>query len=377
MSYQKKIIDSEDLYDVSGFFNLSTAKYSGSIPFQFTDDSFKRVRAFGLAGMVCACSAVSLCMNFLEGGSIFVYPLMGILLAGIGSFFIVSRKKGYESLVSIILWTLLMFLGFFIIFFDKTPDHRSLFWITVLPPTCILTMGLRKGSILFVFFMSMLMMFFFTPLSHLVNRPIDLGTQLRLLASMLGCFAVVSIVEYARSKTYEALQNAVMHIGQTSLTDTLTGLGNRRYFDKFLEWVMANAQRTGQEYSLAIIDIDHFKRINDTFGHDVGDEVLIHLAEHLRKQIRLGDSLFRWGGEEFMLVMPHCNHTEAEIAAERFRLYIQDSPYCYGTEKIYLTISLGIYSGTEHVSPKIPLTMADQCLYHAKSSGRNRFFISK
>ncbi len=377
MSYKKKVLETEKLYNVADFFNLSAGKYTGAIPFQFTDDSFKRVRALGLAGMVFVCSAVSLLINVFEGGSVFIYPLLLTFAAGTFSLFGLVYKKGYETLISVFLWTLLMLLGFFIIFYDTTPDHRSLFWITVLPPTCILTMGLRKGSLFFVFFMAMLMMFFFTPLNNLVDSPIELGTQIRLLASMTGCFAVVSVVEYARSRTYDALQNAVMHIGQTSLTDALTGLGNRRYFDKFLEWVMANTQRSGQEYSLAIIDIDHFKRINDTFGHDVGDEVLKHLAEHLQKQIRLGDSLFRWGGEEFMLVMPHCTHKEAEIAAERFRLYIQESPYCYGNEKIFLTISLGIYSGSEHVDSKIPLTMADQCLYQAKSSGRNRFFISK
>ncbi len=376
MSYSKDNSNTDNAYDVADFFSLTAGKYEGSLPLRFTQDAFERFRVYVLGCMVFFCSAVSLIMNFFEGSVIFLYPVLTTCALGAGSLIFLYFKKGYESFISVLLWTTLMLLGFYIIFSDQSSDHRSLLWINMMPPTVILTAGLRKGSILFVFFISMLMMFFFTPLSNLVENPVELGMQLRLLTTMTGCFAVVACVEYARSRTYKALQNAVMHIGQTSLTDPLTGLGNRRYFDKFLEWVMANAQRSGRDYAVALVDIDHFKRINDTFGHDLGDEVLKHLATQLQRHIRIGDLLFRWGGEEFMIVMPHCNSVEAEVAAERIRANIQETPFCFGSEKIYLTLSLGVYSGSEIVDPKVPMSIADQCLYKAKSGGRNKFFIN-
>ncbi len=371
--------DSSDVgksYNIADFFSMAEGKNVGNLPVSLSENTFERVRTFVLNAMVCACAGLSFIMNLTEGSSVFVYPLLLLLLTSIATFFCLITGKCKDVYVSVLLWIMLMLLGLFIIVFDQSPDHRSLLWVNIFPPICILTMGLRMGSILFLSFLALLMMLFFTPLRNVVLNPIELGTQVRLLICMAGSFVLVACIEYARSRTYKALQNAVMHIGQTSLTDALTGLGNRRYFDKFLEWIMANAQRAGQSYAVLLLDIDHFKRVNDTFGHDLGDEVLKHLAAELKKQIRTADMLFRWGGEEFVIVMPHCTSLEAEIAAERFRVHIQRTPYCFSTEKLYLTISLGIYSGLESNDAKLPMAIADQCLYKAKSGGRNMFFIN-
>ncbi len=376
MLHQDKPLEVEKSYNIADFFSMSEAKGVGGLPVSLSENTFERVRTFVLNGMVCACSGLSFIMNLTERDSVFLYPLFFILLISLGSFFCLVKEKCKDVYVSVLLWVMLMLLGLFIVIFDQSPDHRSLLWVNIFPPICILTMGLRMGSILFLTFLALLMMLFFTPLSNLAINPIEFGTQLRLLICMSGSFILVACIEYARSRTYKALQNAVMHIGQTSLTDALTGLGNRRYFDKFLEWVMANTHRTGQNYAVALLDIDHFKRVNDTFGHDLGDEVLKHLAVELKKQIRTADMLFRWGGEEFVIVMPHCTAVEAEIAAERFRLHIQKTPFHFSSEKLYLTISLGIYAGNESSDSKLPMSIADQCLYKAKSSGRNIFFIN-
>ncbi len=376
MLHQNSPPENSKVYNIADFFSMSEGKTPGSLPVSLTENSFERVRTFVLNGMVCACSGMSFLMNLAEKDSVFLYPLLFVLLASIGTFYCLVKERCKDLHISVILWVMLMLLGLFIVMFDESPDHRSLLWVNIFPPICILTMGLRMGSILFISFLALLMMLFFTPLRNLAINPIEFGTQLRLLICMSGSFVLVACLEYARSRTYKALQNAVMHIGQTSLTDALTGLGNRRYFDKFLEWVMANTQRTECSYALALLDIDHFKRVNDTYGHDLGDEVLKHLASELKKQIRTADMLFRWGGEEFMIVMPHCTALEAEVAAERIRAHVQKTPFIFGTEKLYLTISLGIYAGIESTDPKKPMSIADQCLYKAKSNGRNTFYIN-
>ncbi len=371
--------DSSELgksYNIADFFSMTEGKSMGNLPVSLSENTFERVRTFVLNGMVCLCTGMSFVMNLLEGGSVFVYPLLFLLLTSLVTFFCLITEKCKDIYISVFLWIILMLLGLFIVIFDSSFNHRSLLWINIFPPICILTMGLRMGSILYLSFLAVLMMLFFTPLKNVLTNPIDFGTQLRLLICMTSSFILVACIEYARSRTYKALQNAVMHIGQTSLTDALTGLGNRRYFDKFLEWIMANARRTEQPYAIVLLDIDHFKRVNDTFGHDLGDEVLKHLATELKKQIRTADMLFRWGGEEFVIVMPHCSAVEAEIAAERFRAHIQSTPYSFGSEKLYITISLGIYAGLESDDIKLPMSIADQCLYKAKSGGRNMFFIN-
>ncbi len=363
-------------HNIADFITCSNSKYCDSFLLNFQDDSFKRSRAFILCILTFTCTCISFFINLYEGGTVFFYPLAGIFLAGIVCFLYLLFFRGGENIIAMLLWIILLFLGIFIILRDPSPDHRSLLWISIFPPICILTMGLRKASVLFTSFLVTLIVIFTTDLNNYTTSPLPTGTQLRLLITMTSSFLLIGYVDYSRAKTYEALQKAIMHIGQTSLTDALTGLGNRRYYDNFLEWVMANTKRSDISYAVALLDIDHFKRINDSYGHDVGDDILKHLAEEIKGQVRTADTLFRWGGEEFVIVMPNCNHVESEIAAERIRSHIERTPFLLGNEKIYITISMGIYSGTESNDPKIPMNIADQCLYKAKSSGRNKFYIN-
>ncbi len=369
--------EKEEPHNIEDFFSDSDGKPTGNFLLNFNDSSFNRARAFLLCILTFTCSSISFFINLYEGGTVFAYPLGITFFIGTVSFIYLLCYKGHETIIAMLVWTVLLLLGLFIILRDPSPDHRSLLWISIFPPICVLTMGLRKASILYTFFMTASLIIFFTPLNELTTVPIERGTQLRFFVAMTGGFLLVSCIEYSRSRTYTALQNAVRHIGKISLTDILTGLGNRRYCDKFLEWVMANSQRSQQVYAVALLDIDHFKRINDTYGHEVGDYILKHLATEVSTQLRMGDSLFRWGGEEFVIIMPQCTFDEAEIAAERIRQHIQTTPFYLGHEKIYITISLGIYTGNESVNPKIPLSLADQCLYKAKYSGRNTYFTHR
>ncbi len=367
-------LESAEPHNIEDFFVTPEGKQSGSFLLNFNEHSFKRARAFLLCILTFTCSCISLFINIYEGSFVFFYPLSVTFTMGIACFIYLLCRKGHETIVAMLTWTVLLLLGLFIILRDPSTDHRSLLWISIFPPICVLTMGLRNASILYSLFMLASLIIFLSPLNELATVPLERGTQVRFFVALTGGFLLVSCLEYSRSRTYEALQNAVRHIGKTSLTDILTGLGNRRYCDKFLEWVMANSQRSNQIYAVALLDIDHFKRINDTFGHEVGDYILKHLAAEVKGQLRIGDSLFRWGGEEFIIVMPQCTFEEAEIAAERIRLHMQRTPFYLGHEKIFITISMGIYTGSESVNPKIPLSLADQCLYKAKSGGRNKFF---
>lgn len=165
------------------------------------------------------------------------------------------------------------------------------------------------------------------------------------------------------------LQEAMALLEKLATTDTLTGLKNRRTFEEFLDQEIDLAQRTWMPISLIIVDADHFKNINDTFGHPVGDRYLQQLAEILQANVRKGDLAARYGGEEFVLVLPSTNASGAMVIAEKLRAAVEAAVW----QERPLTASLGVATLSETVTDKAQLLkLADQALYISKQNGRNR-----
>jgi two-component system cell cycle response regulator len=160
-----------------------------------------------------------------------------------------------------------------------------------------------------------------------------------------------------------------------ALNDSLTGLYNRRYLTAHLAALMDRTLRTGKALSLLMIDVDHFKVVNDTYGHAIGDEVLIAVGERLSRHLRSFDTVARWGGEEFVVVMPEAEARVAHAVAERLRARIADEPIPVKHEvgQLSVTISIGIaISGDGLANPDDLLRAADGAMYEAKRQGRNR-----
>jgi diguanylate cyclase (GGDEF)-like protein len=154
-----------------------------------------------------------------------------------------------------------------------------------------------------------------------------------------------------------------------SVTDVLTGVQNRRSFDLKLEEECVRARSRQTKLSLLMIDVDHFKGFNDTFGHPAGDEVLCAVAQLLQSELRDCDHLFRYGGEEFAVVMPDTTCKGAFVLGERFRRAVQRAPW----PKRAVTISIGVAATDGNLTtPTELLQAADRALYHAKQNGRNR-----
>ncbi|MCR5880700.1 PleD family two-component system response regulator [Phenylobacterium sp. J367] len=179
-----------------------------------------------------------------------------------------------------------------------------------------------------------------------------------------------------RRKRYtDYLRDNLDHSLELAVTDQLTGLHNRRYMTGQLEALTERAAHGGKPVSLLVLDIDHFKKINDSFGHDVGDEVLKEFAVRLASNVRGMDLPVRYGGEEFVIVMPDTQLIDARRIAERIRLHVAGSPFRVmgGRELLSVTISIGVavtLPGEE--TPQSLLKRADEALYEAKASGRNR-----
>ena len=159
-------------------------------------------------------------------------------------------------------------------------------------------------------------------------------------------------------------------------TDALTGLLNRRAIEMMLEREVQRLQRFGQSFSVLMVDIDHFKRINDRFGHAAGDAVLSAVADTLRSQAREVDRVSRYGGEEFCVLLPHTSHEGAALAAERLRDAINQIQIPWDDDIITVTVSTGMACATDrHEHLRSLLRRADEALYQAKAEGRNRVVI--
>jgi diguanylate cyclase (GGDEF)-like protein len=214
---------------------------------------------------------------------------------------------------------------------------------------------------------------------------------LRIENQSIGCLMVeqkkagqfskvdLELVSLLGQETSLAIERARLYsqMEQMSITDPLTKLSNRRYFDNRLNEELSRAQRNEHSLCVTMLDIDHFKKVNDTYGHAMGDTVLKGVAEIIRREARGTDLPARYGGEEFILVAPETTLDAAQVLAERLRQAVEQTEFAGEgedeTQKLHVTISLGVAAFPDSASDKDSLVKrADQALYGAKEGGRNQ-----
>ena len=183
---------------------------------------------------------------------------------------------------------------------------------------------------------------------------------------------------YSKDELMCRVNNAITNkelyeeIKQIATIDPLTKVYNRNYFYEASEQIFANAKRYNEDLSVAILDIDHFKKINDTYGHDVGDIVLKSVAKKMKKRLRGSDLLVRYGGEEFIILLPNTSLKKSFIAMEGLRETISKNKVEIDGEKIVVTVSIGISDIKDTNSLDEAIKRADLKLYKAKNNGRDR-----
>lgn len=163
---------------------------------------------------------------------------------------------------------------------------------------------------------------------------------------------------------------------QESTKDFLTGLNNVRRFDVLINEVIEHSESRNEQLSLLMLDIDHFKKINDTFGHSIGDDVLKELAYVIAGSCRSEDIVSRVGGEEFCAILPNCTVGKALEIAERIRIAVEN--HIFTDKKLRITISIGVanYPKTVHSIHSI-IEEADKALYNSKRTGRNKVSVNE
>lgn len=178
-----------------------------------------------------------------------------------------------------------------------------------------------------------------------------------------------------RKKYQDALKSNYQQTISMAITDGLTGLYNRHFLATHLNNMVSHALHTGRPLSQIILDMDHFKRVNDTYGHDVGDEVLIRLGKIIVNAIRSADLAARYGGEEFVVLMPETDVFDAAEVAERIRLAVETTPFVvsHAVGKLNLTVSVGVsHLRTDGDTAQDLHKRADEALYRCKELGRNQ-----
>lgn len=182
-----------------------------------------------------------------------------------------------------------------------------------------------------------------------------------------------ALVEIERRKRVEEQLLAInKKLERSARTDPLTGLGNRREMEERLDAEIGRALRTGSPFSIIMADIDNFKTFNDTYGHDCGDYILVKLAQLFKQSLRRQDSISRWGGEEFLILLPDTRKEGALVVAEKLRNRVGETPFLFAGKEHNVTLTFGVstFDETSHTVYEY-IKRADQALLVGKASGKN------
>jgi len=279
---------------------------------------------------------------------------------------LVPLPLAFASLFPFLAWHL----GFEVI--ETVRDTLTVvLWACLLFPLAFVAFGTRRGLVVSVGTLVALAtlaapVLMFGPAGARSPIVVDVALQLVLI------YAGLIVLLWLLSSRLESLTNAQARtatLADQVMTDVLTGVPNRRRLSDELDLLMANARRYQRQVSVVFVDIDRFKNVNDTYGHDVGDQVLIELARRLEDSVRDADVVGRWGGEEFLIVAPETGLDDAEQLAQRCWGRVRDSPFAgVGT----VTASFGVVTLSEDDDRRSFLRRADLALYTAKSEGRDR-----
>ena len=273
------------------------------------------------------------------------------------------------STASTVVVTLLMIAGATLV--QQITGLRIVIFTYFLAPAATVLLGARQGFGSLAVTLAALSTFLFLPdrLPDYIPTEELVNIRAMVVALAVGLAAVVTTLAFYRQR-FERLLARIHHEARS---DALTGSSNRRHGNELLAGELERARRLHHPLSVILFDIDHFKAVNDGFGHLTGDRILREVAELARADLRSYDTLVRWGGEEFLILLPESTTTEAVRIAERLRLRIAEHPFVHDRS---ITISAGVAGLVDGDDGESLVARADALLYRIKGSGRNRIMGS-
>jgi diguanylate cyclase (GGDEF)-like protein len=323
-------------------------------------------------------------ITFLMGVSAFIRQdiLLGtVLLVACILFFsshLILRSKRVANAYKLsanLLTTSLILLMLYLVFTGGVNGTGPL-WIYIVPPVALFFGGMRKGTRnigLFVLIISILM---FYPNNEWLGTSYTFEFKSRLIYSFLTVSCLFAFYEYVRKNSFIRIQEMSQKFEKQAMHDPLSGLLNRRGMREKLQNEYERSQRYKNDLTVMMCDIDNFKTVNDQYGHDKGDEIIKSLGTIFKSGLRKPDSLARWGGEEYLFLLPETNGSQGMQLAEKIRAKVEKEQYTHEDKNFSVTVSIGLHqiAATDTINQAIK--KADANLYKAKEQGRNRCIIS-
>jgi len=254
-------------------------------------------------------------------------------------------------------------------------DNSGVLWYYAYPPIILSLFGSRKASFITVLFFSISFYIIETENFPFKTSSYSSAFMSRFISTNIVLYLLMLFYEIERHKSVNSLKELTIKYRELAQRDTLTQLLNRRGIEPLIESQFNIAKRGGHNFSIIIADLDHFKRINDSCGHAVGDTVLVEVADIINTALREQDFVSRWGGEEFLILLPETDCNGAKKVCENLREKVQEHQYNSDNENLGITISLGAACFSDNTTVEEIIRKADLKLYEAKESGRNCFVV--
>lgn len=300
----------------------------------------------------------------LYGLSLFAFA--GLIIASCMAYSFFGHWKFHRNFL------LVSYTGlYFYLLISGGEEGTGIYWLYAYPLIIFAALDLYVGALIVAAILTSTFCILFIPEWLNVELVYSINTKIRFCGSLLFVSVMAYIMERARVAASLAHHKVSEALEDLARTDELTGLLNRRGVAERIESELARAERDKQEMSVVICDVDHFKKINDHYGHDIGDKVLTSLAKILQTTVRSSDSVGRWGGEEFIVLLPNTGIEKAYALIERMRKEIAAEQLQFGHRRVSTSISCGIASTKFSSSFEGLLKAADISLYEAKEQGRN------
>jgi len=248
-------------------------------------------------------------------------------------------------------------------------DNTGFIWIFIVPIVFLYLHGLKSGLILLGVFLFSLTVILFIPENILISANYSTALKIRIILVFSLAILLASVYEYFNEMLFNQIQHMTHKLDRLANEDQLTQIYNRRGILNFIE---LSKQHHITPYSLILCDIDYFKKFNDTYGHEIGDKVLIHIANIIKNTIENKGVVARWGGEEFLIFLPKADEIKTYLIAKEIRQKVISTPISIDNKELKVTLSMG-YTVAFSIKTDIDTLIkeADRYMYEAKKAGRD------
>lgn len=282
-----------------------------------------------------------------------------------------NRNPNRSNIDKIAQLSTLAFAVFLLFFVDLNQNQNfSLIWVFFFPVFAMTINGPKLGLRYTLAFLTLLIILAYNGIGHWQEGLWSELSFIRLTAALFILTFIIYINEISLINARQQAKQVLDELQTLSTIDELTKISNRRNINDALSKAIQNATRYETALSLTLFDIDNFKKINDQFGHLTGDKVLSEMVQEIKKIMRATDDFGRWGGEEFLIVLPHETIESAELFCEKIREHIEN--ITFSDSKIQVTCSFGVAELQKGMTAEQLIDQADQALYLAKKSGKNQ-----